>query len=236
MKKKIIAITIIFGLTGLSGCVESVKLDKDQERQFVEYSVYSVLEHDKNYMIGLNKVDIETEENTKQEEETSKQPEQSTSGQGQSGQKPSGDSQTQQTSNMNEALGIDGATVSFTGVYVGESFPEVGSEPSFVIKAVTGKKLVVLKYDITNTSGSDMKLDLSSKKISFKGIFNGSVKTNVLVTLLPEALNTYDNTIPAGQTKQAVLVFELSQKNADNLSSINVEVRSDSGVKNVKIQ
>ena len=35
MKKKIIAITIIFGLTGLSGCVESVKLDKDQERQFV---------------------------------------------------------------------------------------------------------------------------------------------------------------------------------------------------------
>ena len=105
-----------------------------------------------------------------------------------------------------------------------------------MIKAVSGKKLVVLKFDITNSTDSDMKVDLSSKKLSFKGIFNGSVKTNVLVTLLPEALNTFDDVIPAGGTIQTVLVFEISESYADNLTTVTVEVKSESGTKSIKLK
>ena len=64
MKKKVTAIIIIIVLAGLTGCVQTTELDKEQELQFIEYSVYSVLEHDKNYMIGLNQVEIGYEPET----------------------------------------------------------------------------------------------------------------------------------------------------------------------------
>lgn len=234
MRKRVTAIMIIIVLVGLTGCVQTTELDKEQEQQFIEYSVYSVLEHDKNYMIGLNKVDIEPE--TESSGADKQQPESGTDGQGQSGQNPGGGTSVQNTDNINDALGIAGATIKYAGIAVCDSFPEAENVPSFVIKAVSGKKLVVLKFDITNTTGSDMKVDLSSKKLSFKGIFNGSVKTNVLVTLLPEALNTFDDVIPAGGTIQTVLVFEISESYADNLTGVTVEVKSESGTKSIKLK
>lgn len=236
MKKRVTAIIITIVLAGLTGCVQTTELDKEQELQFIEYSVYSVLEHDKNYMIGLNQVEIESETETEPDTTDNQQPEQGTDGQGQSGQNSGGGSAVQTTDNINDALGIDGAVVEYTGISVCDSFPEAENIPSFVIKAVSGKKLVVLKFDITNTTDSDMRVDLSSKKLSFKGIFNGSVKTNVLVTLLPEALNTFDDVIPAGGTTQTVLVFEISESYADNITSATVEVKSDSGTKSIKLK
>lgn len=235
MKKKVTAIIIIIVLAGLTGCVQTTELDKEQELQFIEYSVYSVLEHDKNYMIGLNQVEIESEAETESDATDNQQQEPETDGQGQSNQNQGGTT-VQATDNINDALGIEGATVKYAGVSVCDSFPEAENIPSFVIKAVSGKKLVVLKFDITNTTDSDMKVDLSSKKLSFKGIFNGSVKTNVLVTLLPEALNTFDDVIPAGGTIQTVLVFEISESYADNLTTVTVEVKSESGTKSIKLK
>ena len=235
MKKKVTAIIIIIVLAGLTGCVQTTELDKEQELQFIEYSVYSVLEHDKNYMIGLNQVEIESEPETESDATDNQQQEPETDGQGQSNQNQGGTT-VQATDNINDALGIEGATVKYAGVSVCDSFPEAENIPSFVIKAVSGKKLVVLKFDITNTTDSDMKVDLSSKKLSFKGIFNGSVKTNVLVTLLPEAMNTFDDVIPAGGTIQTVLVFEISESYADNITTVTVEVKSESGTKSIKLE
>lgn len=235
MKKKVTAIIIIIVIAGLTGCVQTTELDKEQELQFIEYSVYSVLEHDKNYMIGLNQVEIESEPETESDATDNQQQEPETDGQGQSNQNQGGTT-VQATDNINDALGIEGATVKYAGVSVCDSFPEAENIPSFVIKAVSGKKLVVLKFDITNTTDSDMKVDLSSKKLSFKGIFNGSVKTNVLVTLLPEAMNTFDDVIPAGGTIQTVLVFEISESYADNLTTVTVEVKSESGTKSIKLK
>ncbi len=235
MKKKVTAIIIIIVIAGLTGCVQTTELDKEQELQFIEYSVYSVLEHDKNYMIGLNQVEIESEPETESDATDNQQQEPETDGQGQSNQNQGGTT-VQATDNINDALGIEGATVKYAGVSVCDSFPEAENIPSFVIKAVSGKKLVVLKFDITNTTDSDMKVDLSSKKLSFKGIFNGSVKTNVLVTLLPEAMNTFDDVIPAGGTIQTVLVFEISESYADNITTVTVEVKSESGTKSIKLK
>lgn len=235
MKKKVTAIIIIIVIAGLTGCVQTTELDKEQELQFIEYSVYSVLEHDKNYMIGLNQVEIESEPETESDATDNQQQEPETDGQGQSNQNQGGTT-VQATDNINDALGVEGATVKYAGVSVCDSFPEAENIPSFVIKAVSGKKLVVLKFDITNTTDSDMKVDLSSKKLSFKGIFNGSVKTNVLVTLLPEAMNTFDDVIPAGGTIQTVLVFEISESYADNITTVTVEVKSESGTKSIKLK
>ena len=137
---------------------------------------------------------------------------------------------------MNAALNITGATVKYTGMTVCDSFPEDNGEPAFVIKALSGKKLVVLKFDVTNTTDSDIAVDIASKNLSFKGVFSQAIKTSALVTLLPEALNTFDGKIKAGATTQMVLVYEMSDGYVNNLSTITVEVKSESGTKSIKIK
>ena len=56
------------------------------------------------------------------------------------------------------------------------------------------------------------------------------------MTLLPEAMNTFDDVIPAGGTIQTVLVFEISESYADNITTVTVEVKSESGTKSIKLK
>ena len=75
-----------------------------------------------------------------------------------------------------------------------------------------------------------------AKDLKIKGIFNKSIKTIAQVTLLPEALNTFKETIPAGKTVQTVLVFEMTETNANNLTSIVLEIKSSNGTNSVNIK
>ena len=74
---------------------------------------------------------------------------------------------------------------------------------------------------------------VNSSSYSF---FNKSIKTIAQVTLLPEALNTFKATIPAGKTVQTVLVFEMTETNANNLTSIVLDIKSSKGTNSVNIK
>ena len=243
MRKKALLVLLSLAVVGTTGCVESVELDEEQEDKFVQYAVYAVLEHDNNYLVNLEYVDIDSIEDTTEEPTTEKTPEEPTTDEsgnnvtgGNDEGNNSGDDNTITVSNMNEALGIDGLSFEYTGMTVCDSYPETEGEPVFVIKAVSGKKLVVLSFDMTNTTASDLRVDVASMNLYFKGVFNKSIKTNALVTLLPEALNTYISIIPAGQTVSTVLVYEMSDGYVNNLSEITIDVKSESGTKSIKIQ
>ena len=236
MRKKCLIILTAITILGMTGCMKKIDLTDEQESKLISYSVLAVLEHDKNYMIGLNKVELETEPET--EETTSGKGEsQGTTTTDPSGNGSStGDEGTTVTTTMADALGLEGVSVTYSGIAVCDQFPEADGTPAFVIKALSGHKLVVLKFDVTNDTGSDMKIDMTSKENAYKGIFNKSIKTNALVTLLPEALNTFSETIPAGKTVQTVMVFEMSDGYVNDLSSIVLEFKSESGTKSVKIK
>ena len=240
MKRKILVISIVYMLLTMVGCVEAIDLDEKQQDMLVGYAVHSVLEHDKNYMVGLNDVEITTEESTEQEEATTpsggdaEKP--STEKPSTDTEKPSDEKPSTVTTTMERALGLSGVVVTYTGVVVGDVYPEVQGEPVFALKAFTGNKLVVLKFDVTNATESDISLDMATKDLKIKGIFNNSIKTIAQVTLLPEALNTFKETIPAGKTVQTVLVFEMTETNANNLTSISLDIKSSKGTNSVNIK
>lgn len=245
MKKKWLLATLsVCMLTSATGCVEVIELDKEQQDKFVQYSVYSVLQHDKNYLVKLenandNYLTVPDSQKPVPELPTVKPDDDGNSSvEKPTPEKPSGGgtSTSVTVDNLAEAFELEGVTLKYNGFKVCGSYPETDGIPSFVIKAVQGKKLVVLKFDMVNTSGKDLKLDISSKDMSVKGIFNNSVRTNALVTLLPEALNTYIGTIPAGGQIDAVLVFEMSDGYIQNLSEITLDVKSEKGSKSIKLQ
>ena len=241
MKRKILLISIIYMLTMMTGCVEALDLDETQQDKFVGYAVYSVLEHDKNYMVGLNEVIEEVTDNVADDFDDEKpsveQPTVDDSTSSSTGNNDiTVDKDPVVTTTMDRALDVDGVSVKYTGVIVDDVFPKAEGEPVFALKAFTGNKLVVLKFDVTNTTGSDITLDMVSKNLTIKGIFNKSIKTIAQVTLLPEALNTFKETIPAGKTVQTYLVFEMTETNANNLTSIVLDIKSSKGTNTVNIK
>lgn len=239
MKRRWIVILISIMLVSMSGCVETIELDDEQEAKFIGYSVYAVLEHDNNYMIGLNNVPIEesTEDSSEGVDEPQTPDNGNSSGESNNGSNNGGSNgSSAEMVSMNKALGIDGISVIYTDLVVCDSFPEYDGTPAFMIKAFEGNKFVVLKFNITNTTGSDMQLDLSPEKLSFKGIFNNTVKIDSRRTLLPEAMNTYDGTIKAGETIETVLVYEMSEGYTSSLTNIVLEIKSESGTSSVRIK
>ena len=235
MKKKWLLAVLSVLVLSATGCVEVIELDEEQADKFVQYSVYSVLQHDKNYLVKLENADDSFNKEPDVEEPTTENPTVKPEGGGsQTGNKPTGGTAT--VDNLAQALELEGVSLTYKGFKVCSNYPEVDGIPAFVIKAVQGKKLVVLEFDMKNNSGNELNFDIASKDLYVKGIFNNSIKTNALVTLLPEALNTYKDNIPAGGTVSAVLVFEMSDGYVNNLSQVTVEVKSESGTKTVKVQ
>ena len=223
-------------MANIVGCVKGVDLDETQQDKLVGYAVYSVLEHDKNYMVGLNDVE------ELMAEDTTEQPGSDTPTQGNDNKPSTGsdslvdDKPSVVTTTMEKALDVDGLSIKYTDVVVDDVYPRVEGEPAFALKAFTGNRLVVLQFNVTNTTTSDISLDMASKNLTIKGTFNKSIKTIAQVTLLPEALNTLKETIPAGKTVQAVLVFEMTEANANNLASIVLDIKSSKGTNQVNIK
>ena len=236
MKRKILLISIIYIMANIVGCVKGVDLDETQQDKLVGYAVYSVLEHDKNYMVGLNDVE------ELMAEDTTEQPGSDTPTQGNDNKPSTGsdslvdDKPSVVTTTMEKALDVDGLSIKYTDVVVDDVYPRVEGEPAFALKAFTGNRLVVLQFNVTNTTTSDISLDMASKNLTIKGTFNNTIKTIAQVTLLPEALNTLKETIPAGKTVQAVLVFEMTEANANNLASIVLDIKSSKGTNQVNIK
>ena len=236
MKRKILLISIIYIMANIVGCIKGVDLDETQQDKLVGYAVYSVLEHDKNYMVGLNDVE------ELMAEDTTEQPGSDTPTQGNDNKPSTGsdslvdDKPSVVTTTMEKALDVDGLSIKYTDVVVDDVYPRVEGEPAFALKAFTGNRLVVLQFNVTNTTNSDISLDMASKNLTIKGTFNNSIKTIAQVTLLPEALNTLKETIPAGKTVQAVLVFEMTEANANNLASIVLDIKSSKGTNQVNIK
>lgn len=124
--------------------------------------------------------------------------------------------------------------IRYTGYKICDAYPESGDSFYFAMTPRTGKKLLVLEFNASNVSGADAELDMFSKDSSFKIKVNGENEQYALSTLLLNDLATYKGVIPAGQSETLVLVGEVDEDLASNITSIGVSTQSES--KNATIQ
>jgi hypothetical protein len=95
---------------------------------------------------------------------------------------------------------------------------------------------LVLHFSIENTAEEDYTLNLIADNMSAKITVNDSLTGNGLNTMLPDDLLSYYDTIAAGQTEDAVILAQLSESAAQELSTINVKISSSSGSVDLKIE
>ena len=234
---------IIASLIVFTGCGNAIpEMTEDQRAQVVEYSAMLLLKYDKNYQSSMltqeelakqqqkleataaMKAEVarqkELAEELAAQEEAEKENEESSSSSGE------GDASVPVYTDIDEFLGIGGIDIEYDHFDVCDSYPAATDVNSWqgICYATPGNKLVVFTFNMTNNSGADMLLDIASidQHISFK--VDGRSKT-ALTTLLTDDFINYRDNIAAGETKQAVLIIEMSEDDAAAISSVTMKLK-----------
>lgn len=219
--------------TVMTGCGTKIYDMTDEEQQLiVNYSAYALSKHNIYQPDGMTSAtEAETEEQdtsaaeTEMETADEKTSEKTDTGHengnsGQSQQTAQETKPTMQTVSLAQAIGYDGLSVSYAGLTTAETYKE-GSYYS--MEAGAGNIYAVLKFTLSNTTGTDMKVDLFTKTGKYRAAFSGGKEYEAEGSFLTYALNTFQGTIAAGQSVDVVLLFKVPQDTVCDSVTMSVE-------------
>ena len=129
----------------------------------------------------------------------------------------------------------EGMSLIYQGYSLENSYPSDDSTDSFfTLDASSGKKLIVLYYDLYNQSGADQSINFLGDGYAFKVKVNGNVTRTALVTMLMDDMSTYMGTIADGNGEQLVLIFE-EDENVE-ISSLELIIKGNEGKCSVPLE
>lgn len=103
-------------------------------------------------------------------------------------------------------------SISYSGYQLCQSYPDEDRDDFFLaMEATEGKKLCILQFNVTNTSGTDSEFDMFAKQGIFYVSIDGQEKIPVQSTLLLDDLATYKGIIASGESVPMILVCEVEE-------------------------
>lgn len=233
IKPVVMVCLLCIGMVALTGC-DSLDYTTEQEDVIANYAANILLRHDKNYKSDY----ISEEETTSKEEDTEVTEEETTTVDNSvNGDGINGDTNVGKVSSAEDVTSAlhlpDGVTAQYVDYDIVDQYPDDSSTDIFVMKAVANSKLLVVKFNITNTTSQDISINIMSSVQKFKGIVNDAKKYNAQLTLLLDALNTYEGTLKAGTSQTLILVYQTQLDEKDDVKSLSVELTDISGNESV---
>ena len=228
MRKKLVASILTFVLClGLAGCGENQipEMTAEELQAVGEYAAITLMKYDANNRSRLVELPEESVPTVPEESEANQEPE-----------KPSGMSPVDDTpivnSNsytMEEVMGLPvGISVSFSGYELCDSYPHDTKNDFFAISAVQGKKLLILQFAINNDTSQEQTVDLLSAGTVYQIKVNGTITRRALMTMLLNDMTTFADTLPADGSAEAVLIIEVEENVAENLSGVSLNLKNES--------
>ncbi len=218
----------------LGGCGDELhELTAEEEDLIVHYAAYVVAKHNIQQKDGASGVVIsetETQDTESVEEiEDTQIVEGTETGEGGSGETAIVDGGTV---SLSDAIGHGSdITVTYAGSYVADNYIE-GS--AYSVDASAGKTYYIMKFTLTNTTQADVIVDNVTKSLGFK-LNSGDLSVKSEVTFLMTDFSTYYGTIPAGQSVETILLFEVPESDAESILEPNLQIIIDNETKNVKL-
>ena len=223
MKKRMQFLAILLASTVvLGGCGTSLyELTDDEEDLIVSVAAQAVAKHNVFQMDGITDVEPETEtqENTT-EQDTQQVQEETNTNTNTGGTKT--DTQTKEIA-LSDLLGKN-LKVSYKGYSTASSYQE---GDYFSVNAASGKTLIIMNINVKNTGKKNTTNDMLSKDVTFYGCFNGTDRIVEKKILSTKNLSTYQGKLKPGKSIKTVLVFEVSKKQADEISTQDLLVEMD---------
>ena len=225
MKKRMQFLTILLASTVVfGGCGTSLyELTDDEEDLIVSAAAQAVAKHNIFQSDGITDVEPETEpqmqENTT-EQDTQQVQEETNTNTNTGGTQTN--TQTKEIS-LSDLLGKN-LKVSYKGYSTASSYQE---GDYFSVNATSGKTLIIMNINVKNTGKKNIKIDMLSKDVTFYGCFNGTDRIVEKKILSTKNLSTYQEKIKPGKSIKTVLAFEVSKKQADEISTQDLQVEMD---------
>lgn len=214
--KRIICLLACISI-GLTGC-SSVTLTAKESDMIAEYAAYVVLKHDISYNSKLQDEVLETEPETTTSTETA------------SGSQQGGGGQTEESTaaqpelTLTEALGLgSGFQAECTGYEVSDLY----EDEYFRFPATTNKTLLVLHFNIKNTTQEEKECNILVNQLAFRCQINGEGKVGAQLTMLLNDLYSFKEMMAPEEVKEAVLIFQISDSYENNMESIDFIVKNN---------
>ncbi len=224
----------------LAGCGDPmVSLTEDEEDIVVNYSAGTLAKHNSYQQEGMTALFPEeepseeeaeepeevkepdekeepTEEEQKEDDKESQKPDK------QPEEKPSEEEAGQLT--LTEAISVPDVEFSYHDYSTADSYKE---GDYFSMDASEGNVLLMLNVNMTNTGNKAVECDLLTKQLKFTLGLNGEAGIPNQTTMLTNDMSTYKGTLDAGQTEAVILLFDVPQQTADNISSMQLSLQAN---------
>ncbi len=116
----------------------------------------------------------------------------------------------------------DGIFLSYQGYSVSSTYPE--SSKSYVVNADKGKKLLVLRFDVYNSSDTSKEVSMLDLNLMFQIILNGKNLGYSSVTFLPNDLSSFEGTIESKAHESLVVLSQIDEDESTSIESIELIV------------
>lgn len=225
-RKKIEGILCLTGMLLLTGCgTKAYDLTETEESQIVNYAAHVVSKYNAYQKDGLVYVDQSEKETETEETVTGNE---SVEGTETMDEAPAG-------STLDDVFGADGLEVTYGGVSLAENYTE---SDVLDVRASNGKQFMALAIDMTNPTEEDITLDNLTSKVKFTADYSTdgaeSTQVSAYTTIMTTDFSTYDDVIPAGETKSAVLLFEIPDS-VTEVSDVVLHVTRDDTIYEIKL-
>lgn len=235
--KKSLMTVMAVAMLGLSGCAENQipEMTEEEMRAVGEYVAYALTKYDagrSSRLMDLPPIEEESKApvSTPAPEETvGMDPVDDTPVVDASGaQTAEGEQSAEEVSySAEEVMGFpEGVVLKYTGQEICDSYP--ADSDAFAVTATEGKKLMILKFSITNTQEQETKVDLLSSQTSYRISIGEERSRRALATLLPNDMAFYADTLPAGGSAEVVLVTEVDESLAESGAPVAVQLKNES--------
>lgn len=205
----------------LGGCGEPLhELTAEEEDLIVHYSAYVLAKHNIQQKDGMSSIIVSEEDIYDDDDESETKNEETNV--------PVEDTGI----SLAEAIGHGSdLSIVYTGSYVTDNYIE-GSVYS--IDAAEGKTFYIMKFLLTNITDKEVEVENVTKEFSFY-LKSGDLGVKSKSTFLMSDFSTYYGTISPKESVEAILLFEVSEKEAGSITTPSLQIIINEETKKLKM-
>lgn len=233
--KRSMCIVLILCCVLMTGCEKLKVLTAEEEEIITLYAAKVVAKHNIRLSQGIVRYrgavpEEEEEESADTDEEESEEPQEEDTTEPSSEQSDtpleedtddsSSEAEKGDPVTLTEALGVSGVTFTYEGASVPQGL--ILSDYYTLPDPAQGKEYVIVTYEIRNTATSPVQLSIADLRPVFTIDIDGESASAGIV--LEDDLSTYEGTIEAGGSEDLIILFEVSDEAASDLSNMELSV------------
>lgn len=129
-------------------------------------------------------------------------------------------------SDIGKILGMSGISITYKDYLITDHYPATDADGQFIyLDASEGYQLLVLRFDIRNTSSDTMQFTMLDEDVDYRIVCNNKNAANPMLTILMNDLGTMEAVMSPEESQEGVLIFQISDDMQSKLQTMELKVQ-----------